>query len=223
MAIWNWSYAADILPSLLAAFGASLVITLEAFAGALVGGALVAWLLAGGGVAARITAGLSDFVRKTPILVQLYFVYFVLPDVGIVLTAWTTGVLTLTLHYSFYLAEVYRAGLAAVPRGQAEAATALGLRRPVVFRKVLLPQALPIITPNAGNYLIYMLKDTPYLSSISVVEIMRVSYRLGGDFFRYVEPLTIAGLLFLLSSWGASLAIGVLERRTRGGWARRVV
>lgn len=223
MAIWDWTYAADILPALLQAFGSSLVITLEAFAAALVGGGLIAWLLGTGGIGARITAGLSDFIRKTPILVQLYFVYFVLPGVGIVLSAWTTGLLTLSLHYSFYLAEVYRAGLRAVPAGQVEAATALGLRGFGIFRKVTLPQALPIITPNAGNYFIYMLKDTPYLSSISVVEIMRVSYRLGGDFFRYVEPLTIAGILFLLSSWGASLLIGLLERRTRGRWAHRTV
>ena len=223
MAIWDWKYAADILPALLQAFGTSLVITVEAFAGALVLGGLFAWLLGAGGKAAKATAGLSDFIRKTPVLVQLYFVYFVLPDVGIMLSAWITGVLTLSLHYGFYLAEVYRAGFRAVPGGQVEAAKALGVGRRAIFLKVILPQAMPIITPNAGNYLIYMLKDTPFLSAISVVEIMRVLYRLGGDYFRYIEPFTIAGLLFLLASWSASLLIGLLEQRMRGRWARRTI
>lgn len=223
MAFWDWKYANDILPQLLQAFGSSLLITLQAFAGALVLGALFAWLLEAGGRWSKATAAVSDFIRKTPILVQLYFVYFVLPDVGIVLSAWITGVITLSLHYGFYLAEVYRAGIRTVPAGQAEAARALALRRRTIFRKVILPQALPIITPNAGNYFIYMLKDTPYLSAISVVEVMRVSYRLGGDHFRYIEPFTIAGILFLLSSWGASLLVGLMERRMRGHWAQRTV
>lgn len=223
MAIWDWKYAADILPVMLQAFGSSLMITVQAFAGALVLGAVLAWLLEAGGTGAKIAAAASDFIRKTPILVQLYFVYFVLPDVGIVLSAWITGVITLALHYGFYLAEVYRAGIRAVPGGQVEAACALGLRPSLIFGKVVLPQALPIITPNAGNYFIYMLKDTPYLSAISVVEVMRVSYRLGGDHFRYIEPFTIAGILFLLSSWAASLLVGQMERRTRGAWARRTI
>ena len=223
MKIWDWKYAEDILPVLLQAFGNSLVITLEAFAVALVMGGLFAYLMDRPGKAARVTAGLSDFIRKTPVLVQLYFVYFVLPDVGVMLSAWITGVITLSLHYGFYLAEVYRAGLRTVPAGQIEAAKALGLRRSVIFWKVIVPQALPIITPNAGNYFIYMLKDTPYLSAISVVEVMRVSYRLGGEYFRYIEPFTIAGILFLLSSWCAGLLIGLMERRMRGRWARRAV
>lgn len=223
MTIWDWTYATDILPVLVQAFGASLAITFQSFAGALALGAIFAWLLENGGKPARITGAVSDFIRKTPILVQLYFVYFVLPDTGIVLSAWITGVLTLSLHYGFYLAEVYRAGIRTVAAGQVEAARALALRRVTIFRKVILPQALPIITPNAGNYFIYMLKDTPYLSAISVVEVMRVSYRLGGDHFRYIEPFTIVGILFLVSSWSASLLFGVMERRMRGRWARRAI
>lgn len=223
MTIWDWKYATDILPLLLEAFGSSLLIAVKSFVGALILGVLIAYTLEKGKLAGVATAALSDFVRKTPILVQLYFVYFVLPDTGIVLSAWTTGVLTLSLHYGFYLAEVYRGGIRAVPAGQVEAAKALGLRSHVIFRKVIVPQALPIITPNAGNYFIYMLKDTPYLSAISVVEVMRVSYRLGGDYFRYVEPITIAGLLFLTSSWTAGILIGLMERRTRGKWASRTL
>jgi polar amino acid transport system permease protein len=223
LTIWDWTYAEKILPELLQAFGASVVITVEAFILALVFGGLVTYLLAVGGKVAGVTARVSDFIRKTPVLVQIYFVYFVLPDIGIVLSAWITGVLTLALHYGFYLAEVYQGGLRAVSAGQIQAAKALGLRSRVIFWKVMLPQALPIITPNAGNYCIYMLKDTPYLSAISVVEVMRVSYRLGGDYFRYIEPFTITGILFLLASWTAGLLIGFAERRMRGGWARRSV
>jgi polar amino acid transport system permease protein len=223
LTIWDWNYAENILPALLQAFGASVVITVEAFALALIFGGLVTYLLTVGGKVAAIAAGLSDFIRKTPVLVQIYFVYFVLPDAGIVLSAWITGVLTLALHYGFYLAEVYQGGLRAVSTGQVQAAKALGLRSHVIFWRVTLPQALPIITPNAGNYFIYMLKDTPYLSAISVVEVMRVSYRLGGDYFRYIEPFTITGILFLLASWSAGLLIGFVERRMRGDWARRTV
>lgn len=223
MSIWDWKYAADIAPLLLQAFGTSIVITVQAFVGAVLLGGLFAWLLERGGKAGKATAGVSDFVRKTPILVQLYFAYFVLPDIGIVLSAWITGVIALSLHYGFYLSDVYRAGIRAVPSGQVEAAKALALGRFTIFRKVVLPQALPIITPNAGNYFIYMLKDTPFLSAISVVEVMRVSYRVGGEFFRYVEPFTMAGALFLVASWAGSLLFGLLERRLRGRWARRTL
>src|SRR5690606_29780824 len=107
------------------------------------------------------------------LLIQLYFLYYVLPTTGIVLSPMVTGVIGLGLHYSSYTAEVYRAGINAVPRGQWEAARSLHLNRWQTYRHVILPQAIPPMIPVLGNYLIAMFKDTPLLSAITIVEMLQ--------------------------------------------------
>ena len=158
---------------------------------------------------------LVEFVRSTPLLVQIYFLFYILPDAGVRLSPLTTGVLALGLHYAAYCSEVYRAGLESVPRGQWEAATALNLSRWRTMRDIIIPQAIPPIVPALGNYLVAMFKDTPLLSAITVVEVLQAAKLIGAETFRYIEPLTLVGALFLVLSLLSAAAIRWAERRLR--------
>src|SRR5690606_9800821 len=114
----------------------------------------------------------SEFLRDTPLLVQLFFLYYVLPEYGILLPAFLTGALALGLQYSAYMSEVYRAGIESVTHGQTEAARALDLSPLRTFTVVILPQAIPRIVPALGNYLVSIMKDVPVLSVVSVLEML---------------------------------------------------
>jgi polar amino acid transport system permease protein len=215
--LWDWPYAASCVPALLR----GLVVTLEATAGgyalALVLG--LGWALlrrAAPAPVARATVGLIEFIRSTPLLVQLYALYFLLPDLGSVSSALVVGMVGLGIHYSSYLSEVYRAGLDAVPREQWEAAKALSLGTARTYRSVILPQAVPPMIPVLGNYLVSLLKDTPLLSAITVMEMLQVAKIEGSESFRYVEPVTLVGVAFL----GISLVAGVVIRLAEHRWSR---
>ncbi|EJO27739.1 ectoine/hydroxyectoine ABC transporter permease subunit EhuD [Achromobacter marplatensis] len=212
--IFDWSFALEILPTL----GSALIITIQAT----VLGMLVAVTL--GLVLAMLrrsrlrivslpTAFVIEFVRSTPLLVQMYFLFYVLPLTGAQMSPLTTGIVALGLHYAAYCAEVYRAGIEAVPRGQWEAATALNMSRWRTSIGVVLPQAIPPVVPALGNYLVAMFKDTPLLSAITVVELLQQSKMIGSATFRYTEPLTLVGLLFLALSLVAAWGVRGLEAR----------
>jgi polar amino acid transport system permease protein len=141
--------------------------------------------------------------------------FYVLPDVGMRLSPMLTGVLALGLHYSCYMSEVYRAGIDAVPKGQWEAATALALSPVQTYRYVVLPQAIPPIIPALGNYVIAMFKDAPLLSAITVLGILQRAKIIGNETFRYLEPLTIVGVIFLVLSLLSGFAVSYLERRLK--------
>lgn len=213
-AFFDWQFAWRILPDLLQASLATLGITLAGFVIALILGLVLA-LLRRSHLACFSwpAAGVIEFIRSTPLLIQLYFLFYVLPEYGLVMSALTTGILGISLHYACYIAEVYRAGLDAVPRGQWEAATALNLKPWHAYRDIILPQAIRPILPALGNYLIAMFKDTPVLSAITVVELMLQAKNIGSQTFRYIEPITMAGLFFLLISLCAALLVRRLEQR----------
>jgi polar amino acid transport system permease protein len=211
---WDWDYTFEVLPAILK----GLLVTLQAT----VLGSLLAYVL--GLVFALLRRSrvrlvstvvwlFMEFVRSTPLLVQLFFLFYVLPLVGVTLSPMVTGVLGLGLHYATYTAEVYRAGIEAVPRGQWEAATALSLPTRRVWTAVVLPQAIPRVLPALGNYTISMFKETPLLLAIGVLDIVGAAEEEASLAFRYVEPITIAGVLFLLLSYPASLLVRYLERR----------
>jgi len=212
---WDWDYAWEVLPDIV---GEGLRITLEVTVFA----SLVAYVLGLAlallrrspfAVVRWIVWGFIEFVRSTPLIVQVFFMFFVLPNIGITLDPVPTGVLTIGLHYATYTAEVYRAGIEAVPKGQWEAATALSLPRGRTWTKVILPQAIPRVLPALGNYSISLLKETPILLTIGVLDIVGAAYQEGSAAFRYVEPITIAGVLFLILSYTSSLLVRRLERR----------
>ncbi|WP_031076221.1 ectoine/hydroxyectoine ABC transporter permease subunit EhuD [Streptomyces sp. NRRL S-118] len=211
---WDWSAVADFMPR----FWDGLLVTLQI----LVLGSLISFSLglvwaAGLRAPSRFVRwpvnAVTEFIRNTPLLVQLFFLFFVLPEWGVQFSALTTGTLAIGLHYSTYTAQVYRAGIDAVPAGQWEAATALSLPRHRTWLAVILPQALRRIAPALGNYVIAMLKDTPLLAAISVLELLQQSRLESAATFQYTEPLTVVGVAFVLIAYPASLLVRALERR----------
>lgn len=211
---WDWSFAVTVLPALLQALQITVLATVLGSGLAFAGGLPLAMARRSSiRVVSALAAAVIEFVRGTPLLIQLYCFFYVMPQFGIQLTALTTGIVALGLHYSTYTAEVYRAGLEAVPEGQREAAAALGLGRGRTFWSIILPQAIPPVLPALGNYAIAMFKDTPLLSTITVIELLHTAKDIGADTFRYLEPFTLVGVLFLVISLAAAVLVRLLERR----------
>jgi polar amino acid transport system permease protein len=213
MAVWDWDYAFSILPALVQGLGLTLVATVLGSIIAMLLGLVFAVLQRGPRAVAIIVRWFVEFVRSTPLLVQIFFLYFGLPTLGVVLPALVVGVIALGVHYACYTSEVYRAGIEAVPRGQWEAATALSLPPSRVWTGVVLPQAIPRVIPALGNYVISMFKEVPLLIGVGILDVVGRAQEAGDTYFRYVEPYTMAGLFFLLLSYPASLLVRRLERR----------
>lgn len=211
----DFAFALQILPALLWAAMKTVGITLVGFAIALVGGLALALMRRSRlQFVAWPAAATIEFVRSTPLLIQLYFLFYVMPEFGLMLSATAAGITGIALHYACYVAEVYRAGLDSVPRGQWEACKVLSLPSSVAYRRVILPQAIRTVLPALGNYLVAMFKDTPVLSAITVVELMLQAKNIGSQSFRYLEPITMAGLFFLCISLAAAMLVRRLECAT---------
>lgn len=210
--MWDWSFALEILPTLASAA----IITVEATLIGFVIAALLGLVLALVRIAVPWTGWpisvLVELVRSTPLLIQIFFLYFVFPKFGVVLDAFTAGVIAIGLHYAAYCSEVYRAGFDNIPRGQWEASIALNLPQWATFRDIIIPQVIPPIVPALGNYLVALFKETPLLSAIAVLELMQTAKIIGSDTFRYTEPMTLVGLFFLVMSLVSAAMIRVLER-----------
>ena len=218
---WDWSYTAEILPILAQASIVTIEATLLGFALAATLGLVLAIMRMSPTVWVSWTAvAVIEFVRSTPLLIQIFFIYFVFPEFGVTLDAMTAGVIALGLHYGTYCSEVYRAGIEGVPRGQWEAATALNLSPYDTFKDIIIPQAIPPVVPALGNYLVALFKETPLLSAIAVLELMQTAKILGSQTFRYTEPITLVGLFFLVMSLVSAAAIRALERHLDRRYAR---
>lgn len=211
---WDWTFVAEITPTLLQGLKLTLLITLlSAMVAAVLGlGFAIArrsqsvWL-------ARPVGAFVEFIRGTPLLVQLYFIFYVLPDIGILLPPLVAGVIGMGLHYATYTAEVYRAGIENVPRGQWEAARATNLTPRQTWVHVIIPQAVPPMIPALANYLIAMFKETPLLSAITVLELMNQAKSVANSSYRYIEPMTLVGVFFLAMSLISVIILRWLERR----------
>ncbi|AYM65530.1 ectoine/hydroxyectoine ABC transporter permease subunit EhuD [Agrobacterium fabrum] len=207
------TYTTSILPIILIGLTVTLKAAAAGFAIALILGLVFALLRR-----SRVkliswpTAVVVEFLRDTPLLVQLFFLYYVLPEFGIVLPAFLTGALALGLQYAAYTSEVYRGGMEAVHHGQWEAATALNLTRVQTYRDIIIPQAIPRIVPAMGNYLVAMIKETPVLSVVTVLEMMGLANMIGERTFEYLVPLTLVGLIFLLLTIICSAGLSRLQR-----------
>ncbi|MEJ5902149.1 ectoine/hydroxyectoine ABC transporter permease subunit EhuD [Ochrobactrum teleogrylli] len=207
------SFATSILPILAIGLTVTLKAAATGFAIALVLGLVFALLRRSRyKIVSWPTAVVVEFLRDTPLLVQLFFLYYVLPVYGIVLPAFLTGALALGLQYSAYTSEVYRGGIEAIPRGQWEAARALNLTPWRTYRDIVIPQAVPRIIPAMGNYLVSMLKETPALSVVSIVDMLNLANLIGDRTFEYLVPLSMVGLIFLILTLICSAAIRLLER-----------
>ena len=210
---WKWDFAFQILPQMLWA-------TLNTIMAASIGYAIAAVVglifLLGQRTSYKIVNAIVreivEFIRSTPLLIQLFFVYFVGPQFGITLSAWVCAMITIGLHFGTYLSEVYRGALEGVPKTQWEACRALNFTTFYTYQRIVLPQAFPIAIPGMGNYLVGIFKDTPLLSTIGVAELFHAATAVGGYHYRYLEPYTIVGLIFLILSVPAAIGIRKLER-----------
>lgn len=208
---WDWDFVWSFLPLL----AKGTLVTVEAtLCGTLIATTLGILLAIGGRSGNQAVGPIVQFIRGTPLLVQLYVIFFVLPDIGINLPAFAAGVIGLGVHYACYMSEVFRAGINSVAVGQWDASVAANLTRYQTWRHVILPQAIPKILPPLGNYVVGMTKEAALLSAISVHELLSRAQAVGNDTYRYTEPLTVAGLIFLLLTIITSAAVQVTERLT---------
>ena len=210
---WRWDFAIEILPQMLWATLNTILAAGIGYAIAIIVGLI---FLVGQRTPIKfvniINREIVEFIRSTPLLIQLFFVYFVLPQFGITLSAWVCGMITIGLHFGTYLSEVYRGALEGVPKTQWEACRALNFTTFYTYRRIVLPQAFPIAIPGMGNYLVGIFKDTPLLSTIGVAELFHAATAVGGYHYRYLEPYTIVGIIFLILSVPAAMGIRKLER-----------
>ena len=213
---WRWDFTWDILPRLLVATGNTLLAAGLGYAIAMVLGLVLA--LAQRTPFTPLTVAVREaveFVRSTPLVLQIFFVFYVGPQFGIRLSPWTAGMIAIGLHYAAYLSEVYRGGLESVPRGQWEAAKPLNLSTARTYFRIVLPQALSPSLAGMGNYLVGIFKDTPMLSVIGVAELMHTANAIGSETYRFLEPFTLVGIIFLLISLPTAAAIRLFEAWTR--------
>jgi polar amino acid transport system permease protein len=214
---WDWNYAIAILPKLLGAAVNALIAAGASYSVALILGLGLA-------VAQRtrfravnqLVRECVDLVRTTPLLLQIYLVFYIGPQYGAVLSPWVAGIATLGVHYGSYLSEVYRSGLDSVPRGQWEACRALNLSMTRTYVRVIIPQALPPSLPGLSNYLVAIIKDTPILSVIGVAELVQAATIAGTQTYRFVEPFTLIGLIFLAIALPMAWGLRIFEN-----WVRR--
>lgn len=212
---WDWTFAIDeVLPLLFRGLKVTLWATFLATLLALGVGLIFALAKRSANPFIRLPVnGFVEFIRRTPILVQIYFIYFVLPEIGILLPGFASGVIALGLHTGSYMSEVYRAGIESVPRGQWEAAQALNYTRWDLWRRIILPQAIPPMVPALGNYVIFMFKDSSLLSIIAVPELMSMARNIGNDTYRYLEPMTLVAALYFIMSIVAAWLVRWIELR----------
>lgn len=211
---WSWDVAFDVLPQLLKGLVVTIEATIVASLIAYILGLAIAILKMSNRKLTRVSLyWLTEFVRRTPILVQLYIVFYVLPDYGIFLEAFTCGVIVLGIHFSTYTSEVFRAGIDNVPKGQWEAARSLNYNPYQAWKHVILPQAIPPMIPPLANYLITMFKETPLLAAITVVELFRAADQYSNSHYTYLEPMTLVGVFFLLVSIPSAMIAMRLEKK----------
>jgi polar amino acid transport system permease protein len=162
-----------------------------------------------------IPYGIASFyvslVRGTPLLVQIYIIFFSLPQISplLILPAIAGGVLALGFNYGAYMTEIFRAGIQAVPRGQVEAAQALGMPENLIFRRIVLPQAIRIVTPAIGNDFISMIKDSALVSTIGVQEVLWRAENAGRPTLHTLEAFIVAGLVY----WGLTIVFSFIQER----------
>ena len=163
-----------------------------------------------------LSKGIVNVIRGIPIIVQLFYIYFVMPELGVTLTALQAAIIGLGIAYSAYQAENFRAGIEAIDKGQIEASESLGMGWALMMRRVVLPQAIRIILPPYGNTMIMMLKDSSQASTITVAELALKGSMVAASTFKYTTVFTLVAALYLVMSIPLILLVGWLERRMQG-------
>ena len=158
-----------------------------------------------------------NFIRGVPIIVQLFYIYFVLPDLGITLTAMQAAIIGLGIAYSAYHSENFRAGIEAIDHGQIEAAQSIGMGWWMIMRRVILPQAIRIILPPYGNIMIMMLKDSSQASTITVAELAMQGKLIASSTFKNSSVFTLVALMYLCMSLPLMALVSWMEKRFSAG------
>lgn len=207
------AFAIEIVPLVMEGIWSTILVTILSFIGALLLGFTWEMLRRSHPAVRPVAQFLIDAIRSTPVLAQVYFLFFVLPYYGIALPAMFVGVFALSFYFSGYLSEVFKAGFDAVPRGQSEAAHALGMGWFDTIRFVTFPQMLRSVAAPLGAYPIQILKTTPLLAVIAVPEILGNAFDVASTTYRYAEPMFVTGVLFLALSLLIVACIGRFEKR----------
>lgn len=162
-----------------------------------------------------------EIIRGTPLLLQLIYVFYVLPLVGIQFPPFIAATIALTINYTVYMSEVYRSGIDAIPLGQWKAAAAIGMTPTRAFRRIILPQAFRVVTPALGNYFIALFKDTALASVVTVKELMYVGNMVSATSYQYFTIYTLTGLMYLAIGIPVVILVKYLEKRASGPYRRR--
>jgi polar amino acid transport system permease protein len=206
--------AAEFLPILLQGVGLTILVTLGSLLLSTILG-LVWALLRVSGVRALslLSAGLINVIRGIPIIVLLFYLYFVMPDFGVTLTALQAAILGLGIAYSAYQAENFRAGIEAIDKGQIEAAQTIGMGWWLTMRRVVLPQAVHIVLPPYGNIMIMLLKDSSQASTITVAELALQGKLIASSTFKNTSVFTLVALMYLAMSIPLILLVRHFENK----------
>jgi polar amino acid transport system permease protein len=202
------------LPNLLHGAVITIVVSLSAFAIALVCGLVLGIMRIAHVLPIRwLAACYIQFIRGTPLLLQLFFIYYVLPYANIVLSPFVAGVAGLSMNYAAYMAEVFRSGIQAIPKGQWEAAAAVGMSRGLMMRRIILPQALRIIIPSIGNFFVSIFKDSALVSVLTLRDLMFSGQLLASSTFKHFEIFAMVAVIYFLISYPTAKFVEWIEFR----------
>ena len=206
--------ANEFLPILMQGVGLTIVVTLGSLIFSTILGLLWALMRVSGVRAlSGLSAGLINVIRGIPIIVLLFYLYFVMPDFGIALTALQASILGLGIAYSAYQAENFRAGIEAIDKGQIEAAQTIGMGWWLTMRRVILPQAVRIVLPPYGNIMIMLLKDSSQASTITVAELALQGKLIASSTFKNTSVFTLVALMYLTMSIPLILLVRHFEKK----------
>jgi polar amino acid transport system permease protein len=202
----------SFLPSLLHGAMLTIAVSLLAFGLALVFGLMTGIARISRLLPLRVVAACYiQFIRGTPLLLQLFFIYYVLPYVGIVLTPFVSGALGLTLNYAAYMAEVFRSGIQAIAKGQWEAGQSVGMSRRLLMRRIILPQAIRIIIPSLGNFFVSIFKDSALVSVITMRDLMFSGQLLASATYKHFEIFAEVAVIYFLISYPTAKFVEWIE------------
>jgi polar amino acid transport system substrate-binding protein len=214
----GWEVVRDYAGILLQSAGMTVILSCLSFPLAIAAGLLIAIGRLYGPSIVRIPLGwYVEFLRGTPLMLQLYFVFFFLPEIGIAIPAFWTAILGLAINYSAYESEIYRAGLQAVPAGQMEAALSLGMSRTLAIRRIVAPQAVRMVIPPVVNDFIALFKDTSVCSVVTIVELTKRFSILSLSTQATIELMLMTALLYLAMSYPLSFLSRRVEKKLAGG------
>ena len=215
MDLFNLDVVVKYGPALLRGLSVTVFLTFVVIAAALVLAIPVALVRMSPNLLLRgIGSFYVEVIRGTPLLLQLVYIYYVLPSFGVNLDPLLAAIVGLTLNYTAYMSEVYRGGILAVPKSQWEAAATVGMTKARAFHRIVLPQALRIVTPALGNYFISLFKDTALASVVTVQELTFTGQIISARSYQYFTIYTATGILYLSVGYPAALFVRWLEKRT---------